>query len=238
MLPPTEAAMSNTALYTREVGRKFNVDGSPRSFPGNTIICFIAPDSPIGLAASAFQDALREAFGSAFALLPPSSFHMTVMELLCDQVRRADRWSDQLALGAPLAATDAFFLQRVPPIPAPTGLTMRVDGLFAEENLMLTLQPIGAAAAALAGYRAAVAAATGVRFPDHDSYGFHISLAYRLHRLDAAAGAALAALCSAWEPRLIAAGATVALPPPALTFFDDMTRFVLPAERHSLPGRS
>ncbi len=230
--------MSTTA-YTREVGRKFHADGTARLFPGNTIICFVAPESPVGQAAIAFQEAVRQtAFGSAFTLLPPASFHMTVMELLCDQVRAPERWSAQLPLDAPLAQTDDFFLARVPAIPAPERLAMQVVGLFHRDNLMLTLQPAdGATAEALRSYRAAVAAATGVRFPDHDTYGFHISLAYRLLQLDAAQEEGLNELFAASLPRLQAAGASIALPPPVLTGFDDMTRFVPITECHTLVSR-
>ena len=225
--------------YTREVGRKFHPDGTPRLFAGNTIICFVAPERSISQATVAFQNALRQAtFGGKFALLPQSSFHMTVMELLCDQVRAAERWSAQLALDASLPASDTFFLERVPAIPAPDGLSMRVTGLFHRDNLMLTLQPATTdTAAALRDYRAAVASATGVRFPDHDSYGFHLSLAYRLVHLDSAEEAALAELCRRWLPRLQAEGASIALPRPLLTCFDDMTSFVPMAERHTLVSR-
>lgn len=232
--------MTAATQYTREVGRKFYADGSPRLFPGNTIICFVAPASPVGRAAIAFQEDLgRQPYGAKFTLLPPASLHMTVMELLCDQVRAPERWSAQLALDVDLVASDGFFLERVPALPAPTGLTMQVDGLFSSSHVMLTLQPGDAAVgAALRAYRAAVVAATGVRFPDHDSYGFHISLAYRLVELTPDEERALAELNRAWTPRLREAGAAVALPPPQLTFFDDMTRFVTAPERHTLRSRA
>lgn len=230
--------MDEGIRYTNEVGRKFYPDGSPRLFPGNTTICFVDPDSPIGQAGRAFQVALREAFGPKFAPLPPSSFHMTTMELLCDEVRAPERWSSQLALDAPLAATDAFFVERVGPLPAPAGLTMRLTTVGHRHGILLNLEPADAATGeALRAYREAVAAATGVRFPDHDSYGFHISLAYRIIHLDTAEEAALAALAAAWLPRLRDAGAAIALPPPALTFFDDMVRFVTAEERHTLRSR-
>jgi hypothetical protein len=222
--------MAHDATWTptREVGRKFYADGTARRFPGNTIICFVDPESPLGQAASAFQAALHaQPWGAKFALLPPSSFHMTVMDLLCDQVRVAERWSPHLPLDAPLPATDAFFLERVPAVPLPTLRTMRVDSIYTGFGLMLMLEPTDAATeAALRGYRDAIASATGVRHPDHNSYGFHMSLGYRLYALDAAETASLTALCAAWAPQLRDAGATLALPPPVLCSFADMTAFV------------
>ncbi len=231
--------MTQTASATHEVGRKFHADGSARQFAGNTIICFVAPESAIGQAASTFQAALRaQPFGAKFALLPPSSFHMTVMELLCDQIRVRERWSAQLDLDLPLAESDSFFAQRVPGIPAPTGLIMHVSGLYYANNLMLTLQPAeSATAAALRTYRESIAAVTGVRFLDHAEYGFHMSLGYRLDQLDATEAAALTDVCATWTPQLQAAGTAIALPPPELTAFDDMTLFVPMHERHTLNSR-
>jgi hypothetical protein len=225
--------------YTREVGRKFHPDGTPRRFPGNTIICFVEPDSPLGAVAQAFQQALGAVpLGHKFALLPPPSFHMTVMELLCDEVRTPERWSPLLPLDAPLAATDAFFLERVPPITAPSHRTVRVTGIAHLNHLWLTLEPADeATAAALHAYRNAVAGATQVRFPDHDRYQFHLSLAYRLIELDAGEEEALAALANTWQPRLRAAGASIALPPPVLTGFDDMFRFTPLTQPETLASR-
>lgn len=231
--------MAATARYTREVGRKFYADGTPRIFAGNTIICMVDPASPIGQAAAAFQQSIGGLpFGAKFAMLPPSSFHMTVMELLCDETRLPERWSPQLDLAAPLAETDAFFLARVPAVPAPDRLVMRAEGVAHRQGLMVMLQPADdAVATAIWGYRAAIAAATGVRFPDHDAYRFHISLAYRLVELEPAEEQALADHCASWAARLCAAGAAISLPAPALTFFDDMFRFVPAAERHTLRTR-
>jgi hypothetical protein len=231
--------VKNAPRYTREVGRKFHPDGTPQRFPGNTIICFVAPDSQLGAAAQAFQQALHAApFGSKFALLPPSSFHITVMELLCDEARTPERWSALLPLDAPLAAADAFFLERVPRIAAPRDSTVRVTGIAHPDNLWLTLEPADeATAVALRAYRNAVAEATGVRFPDHDRYRFHLSLAYRLIELDADEEAALAALARSWVPQLQAAGASIALPPPVLTGFDDMFRFVPLTQPAALTSR-
>lgn len=231
--------MSTAPRYTHEVGRKFHADGSPRMFPGNTIICFVDPESPIGRAGQAFQaDLARQPFGRKFAPLPPASFHMTVMELLCDQVRAPERWSSELALDAPLAATDAFFIERAAPIDPPGAIVMAVDTLAHRGGLMITLQPATAAVAAgLRAYRDALAAATGVRAPDHDRYGFHISLAYRLIELEDAEQRALADFAAGWTARVRAAAAEVALGRPTLTFFDDMFRFVPGEARATLRSR-
>ncbi|NCC30817.1 MAG: DUF1868 domain-containing protein [Chloroflexia bacterium] len=214
--------------YTREVGRKFHADGTPHTFPGNTIICMLSPTHPLFHAASAFQEALgKTSVGAKFAFLPPASFHMTVMDLLCDQVRDPAHWTPALPRESTMAEADAFVYARVQPLVPPTELVMRVVGIFFGDNLMLTLEPADEATrTALHTYRASVAAATGIRFPDHDTYGFHLSLAYRLIELTAAEEQVLASVCHHWEPALRAAGAELVLPQPQLCRFDDMSHFV------------
>jgi hypothetical protein len=218
-----------SSWFTREVGRKFNADGSARRFAGNTIICFVDPHSPLGALASDFQDAVRAtALGEKFALLLPSSFHMTVMELLCDEARVAERWSTSLPLDAPLEATDSFFQQIVPSIAVPERIVMRCTDLYTHGYLTLTLEAIDdVVAVGLRTYRERVAAATGVRFPDHDSYRFHMTLAYLIVELTPEEEQELAALRAEWLPRLCDVGAQIALPAPQLTFFADMTHFAL-----------
>ncbi|MBP1468286.1 DUF1868 domain-containing protein [Candidatus Chloroploca sp. M-50] len=214
--------------YTREVGRKFHADGTPQYFPGNTIICMLSPTHPLFQTASAFQEALgKTPVGAKFAFLPPASFHMTVMDLLCDQVRDPAHWAHALPHESTMAEADAFVYARVQPLVPPTELVMRVVGIFYGNNLMLTLKPADEATRnSLHAYRASVAAATGIRFPDHDTYGFHLSLAYRLIELTGAEEEVLTSVCHHWEPALQAAGAALVLPPPQLCRFDDMSNFV------------
>ncbi|MEO6063613.1 MAG: DUF1868 domain-containing protein [Thermoflexales bacterium] len=160
------------------------------------------------------QAELAASCGSAITLLPESSLHMTVFELLTDMTRIPEKWSSKLALDAPLAETDPFFRRVVPPIPAPTSLAMT----FGEAGPLT--QAIGVRLKP---------EATGLRFPDHDSYRFRISLAYRIlmggehqRALDAAMARVSARLARAFG---------VFRPAPAqLVFFEDM--FAFRGERH------
>lgn len=225
--------------FTAEVGRKFHADGLPRRFAGNTIVCMLDPAGAQYRLACRLQDRLRaQPFGRKFSLLPPDSLHMTVIELLLDEVRRPDKWSARLPLDAPLSATDRFFLQTVPRVPAPPAFRMRYQRVSCHRNIGIHLEPADAAsAAAVRGYRDAVSAATGVRFPDHDTYQFHISLAYRLIELDQAEDAALARLFSESDADARSAFGLFEPGPPQLSFFDDMFRFVPAGERLALGSR-
>ncbi len=226
--------------YTRAVGHKFHADGSPRLFPGNTIIAFVPESSPhFKLCEWAHSQVQALPLARKFSFLPPSSFHMTVKELLCDEMRTPTRWSSELALDAPLAETDAFFIDAVATVAPPRGVAMRFSHVARQSNLMIYLEPADVEAAqAVWAYRDAVAAATGTRFADHIEYEFHISLAYRLIELSDEEERRYQKALDEIDARLGETFNLFVVPSPQLTFFDDMTRFVTAEERGQLISRS
>ena len=226
--------------YTSAVGSKFHADGSVRPFPGNTIICSVSPQhQPVvyGQALAAQKALQAMQCSDKYAFLPPESFHMTVMELLCDQVRTASNWSDRLPLTASLEQTDRFFIETVLPIPAPDAIRMRYSHM--RQPGLIALEPADeATATALGAYRDAVANATGVRFPNHDSYGYHISLVYRLVELTADEQEEVDATFGAIDQRLGEHFGIFEPSDPELVFFDNMFEFVPKNRRHALTTRN
>ena len=170
-------------VYTKAVGTKFHADGSLRRFPGNTIVCHTAHLEPLQSHLVWVQSEYKKLSfaNSKLAFLPPSSFHMTFFELLCDEVRRPELWSSKLALDAPLEETDRFFAQVLRGFDFPQEIHMRVDDLHVST---IRLRPKSEEHEAyLRAKRDELAEITGVRQPNHDRYGFHISLAYLLIQL-------------------------------------------------------
>lgn len=214
--------------YTSAVGQKFHADGTARTFPGNTIICFVPPNSATFQQVSQVQAILQTLpFAYKFSFLPPASFHMTVMELLCDQVRQAGYWSTELALDVPLDVADDFFAVHVPQVPPPTTIRMQFREI-SPASLVLYLDAADTeTAVALQTYRDAISRATGVRFPNHDNYDYHISLAYRLINLTTAEEDHLAQQLKDLNQALSQEFGIFAPPPPQLTFFDNMWAFHL-----------
>lgn len=225
--------------YTREVGRKFNADGSVRRFAETTIISFVDADAPIYRVACWLQEEVRKRpFAHKFGFLPPDSFHMTVMQLLNDQGRAKEQWTSDLSLTASLGEIDAFMIERVPAIAPPTGIQMRFSGIKRQRGMSIQLEPASAAVAKmLHDYREAIATATGIRFPNHDTYRFHISTAYRLIHFAPAEQDALEHFLDEAEQHFARHAPEVHLSSPQLTFFDDMFRFVPVEQRHTLPMR-
>lgn len=226
--------------YAPDVGRKFYEDGRVRQFAGNTVICFADPDGQAYNDAEwVQQEILKEPYGQNFAMLPPSSFHMTVFELLCEDVRIPEKWSSQLALDMSLIETDEFFIEAFQHVPTPENFQMRFGELsLGKTGLSLRLEPIDDAMNTLIrGYRDQLSEATGLRQPSHEIYVFHLSLAYRIILPTDEEEAQLQALAERVNARLRETFGVFDTGKPTLTFFDDMFAFVPEDERLTLKSR-
>lgn len=223
-----------TSAYTYHVGEKFHADGSAREYPGVTIICFADSASPIYQAGERLQAELQTLpYAHKFGLLPPSSFHMTVFSLICDHRRTPDQWSARLPLDAPLAEVDRFFIQALAPVTPPSGFRM-VMTYLGGWGLSFRLSPADEGTyEALRAYREQVSEATGVRYPDHNTYEFHMTLAYQLIALDAEEKADYAARRLAWGEKLRCEIGVFETGVPVLTFFEDMFAFTPERQRRA-----
>ncbi len=228
-----QRAAAPSASAGPSAGSKFLPDGTARYFPGNTIISFVSEGSAEALLLARVVDQLRSAIAEDFVLLPATSWHMTLFELLCDTVRDVDRWSSKLSLDASLESVDEFFAEHVPTVVAPAGLDMTCQGISADgTTLGLQLDPTDSVTAdALRRYRTALSEVTGVRQPGHDNYGFHITLAYRLRRPESGRQQHIDAAMS--RANAEAEGARLRIPAPVLTYFSDMTHFA----EHARPAK-
>jgi hypothetical protein len=227
-----------TPQYTHHVGEKFYADSSARAYPGVTIICFASLDDAIYKAGMRLQAGLlAQPFGTKFALLPPTSFHMTVFSLILDAKRIASEWSSQMPLDTPLTNMDRFFSETVATVIPPAGFRMCMTWIGGR-GLSFRLSPADEATyLALRNYRAQVSEATGVRHPDYETYEYHLTLAYQLQVLSSEEEAAFRTWRDAQGEVMRGEIGVFQTPPPMLTFFDDMFRFVPKADYATLTTR-
>lgn len=219
--------------YTNAVGTKFHENGSVRHYPGNTIICPVDPQSKVFKEALWVQSQLKETpFFHKIALLPPDSFHMTVFELLCDQVRVPDYWSQFLSRFASLQETDEFFKNQFAEMSLPPNFDMRFDYLEVGKNFTIYLLPLNRAVEdSIRGLRNYFSKKMGIRFPDHDDYRFHISLAYGIEELTAEETGLAKQIESRLHEHLNQHFGFFQTGTPQLTFFHDMFAFLPSIER-------
>ena len=74
-------------------------------------------------------------------------------------------------------------------------------------------------------YRSELSELLGIRFPDHDSYGFHVSVAYKLWKLEPEEEAAVEQVRDQWNKTCSVSRPSFLLPQPELTFFENMFEF-------------
>ncbi|KAK7048169.1 DUF1868-domain-containing protein [Favolaschia claudopus] len=169
---------------------KFDPDGNVQRYPGNTIIAHLSPSTEPELYQSMLKlhEKLKlSPLSHLYTLLPPSSWHMTIFEGVCDQVRIPSRWPDDLSIDASLEECTSLFshklssfdLQCDPPYrmsitgfdPLVVGIGIHIEPRTGEEN------------ARLRELRDRLSPLLHIRSQDHASYVLHFTMAYLLRIL-------------------------------------------------------
>jgi hypothetical protein len=213
--------------YTGNVGKKFLADGSARVFPGNTIICHVPPDSEtFKILLHVREELLQQPWAKRYAFLPPSSYHSTVFEGVCDQVRKQSHWTKLLPIDAPLEQVDDLLLQVWSKIPIPSGFEYRYKNFFALGTIGIRLEPVSDSMNKnVRDFRDLLAEITGIRQPGHDRYGFHITFAYQLEYLTFRENIQMWQFVRKIKKYISENLGTFVTKSPELTFFTDMTNF-------------
>jgi hypothetical protein len=181
-------------LYPIGVPAKFSPEGIVQRYPGNTTLCHVPPDSPLLSGMRAVHDALSSHpnLSKRIHLLPPASWHMTILDGVRERECEPGMWPPGKDK-QPLVESTKDFAQRLkqlglelgkeglaPPYhmrtrgfdPAVVGIGLEIEGATAgEEKRMRRL-------------RDRIADTLGFRAPNHERYGFHMSMAYLLRHID------------------------------------------------------
>lgn len=208
----------------RHLNARFDEIGKFLPLAGNTIVCHLTQGSATQRAVIQVREALKSMpYGDHFAYTPISSLHMTVLQGITDDGRTKDCWPAGLPLDASVEETTSYFLERLEDFPKAPHLRMKPIEVT-PLGLVLTGATSGDESA-IRSLRDDLTRPFEFRHPDHDTYTFHVTLAYlaawlpegaELQYLPALAdlGAALAAEIDVME-----------LDRPAFCTFDDMTEF-------------
>ncbi len=214
LLPAVAAA--GTDRLPDNVGRKFNADGSVRRFAGNSFVGHVGQQGEDFEVFDALLDIYRELplhpFARKLAVLPPSSYHVTLMGGINDADRRTVNWPADIPREAPMEEVNRICLDRLSGWRAgtltPCDFVVDVERPprpRTEGTLGLPLRPADAAAAAkLGAARDRLADLIGLRRPDHDSYRYHVTIGYLFEFLTPAESAAMQAATVAWMTRIAA----------------------------------
>lgn len=227
----TPLGVEGRKLIHAAPGKKFDIDGNARRYRGTTFVFPVPQDSPFHRAQEAAQQLIKESpFRDHYAILPPSSMHMTLYNGVNDNHRGTPVWPGEVPADAPLTDVVAFLQRRLQgaTVDVPREVTMRAVGVQGVLDAApgLQLEPVDASLNdALRKVRYQIRDATGVDRGGIDDYTFHSALAYRLVEARPDERAALDTLERDMFALFRGDAATVTMEPPALNAFDDMLAY-------------
>ncbi len=212
-----------------DVNRKFFPDGRVRPFAGNTIICPVPQQDRGYDAFNALIDISRDlparSFNRKISPLPTSSYHMTIFSGADDQDKEKGNWPRDLRHDASMAECNDFIGKRLAEFKAETDLPIRmvVDPAAKPELIYIRLVPETAKEnEKLRRLRDRLSDHLQIRTADHDTYRFHISVAYQIDWLSDAEIADFEAAFSQWHRDLSAKAHVFEFGAPEYSTFEDM----------------
>lgn len=223
---PSAALVNNPRTW-----EKFDSVGEVKRHPGSTFVCHLVTDSPVYRVAKQIrEDVVQSGLGQNFALVPPASYHMTVLEGLKNKlfIGQEEKWPAWLAgtadfpeavaaMRAELVTADVEGLRDV---------AMEPVGVYPlAEMLTIALQPKDDhVAAELDRFRKDVGGALGIEVADLHDYRFHVTVGYRLTEVEKENTEPENRLEEKYADWATAAG-RVDLEPVAFTVFNDMSSY-------------
>ncbi|KIW15795.1 hypothetical protein PV08_05845 [Exophiala spinifera] len=225
---------ANRPRYPIGIPAKFSVDGEVQRYPGNTVLCHIPPSSPLIPALQAVYTALADhpRIAPSIHLLPPASWHMTVFDGMRERECEPGMWPPGMAKLS-LAESTAIYREKLsafgrtqlrelglaPPYnmrvrvieAGPVGIGLELEGATAEEERRMRR------------LRDAISDVLGFRAPNHDEYGFHVSIAYLMRHVDGESREELERVLKRHLPTL--QGEVLILGAPEFCTFENMHAF-------------
>ena len=217
----------------KDASLKFNLDGSPRPFAGNTIICHLPQQCRFRDETAALGEAFRaSSFAHKCGILPSNSYHMSVFTGANDQDRAVYGWPADVPIDATMAECNRIIGERIDSFTMREGLPIRVrvDGektLGPQRVSSLRMIPADVVEREkIRKLRSRLAAEVfRLNIVDHDAYVFHISLAYQLRPLTQEEAKENQTILEHHVPLITAAAPVIELGDPEFCTFDDMFRF-------------
>lgn len=204
---------------------KFDENGVPIAYYGNTIISFINTEAFQAYELSKrIQSEIKElSFANKLAFLPPESFHMTILSLARERDRHTQFWSTEVPNDAKFKEVDKKLKEMMDKIEFPHNIMIEIESC--EINKMVLKPLYEEDAKRLKMYRDLIAKETGIRHPWHDGFKYHITLCYSLEELDEEEEKEKEEFCNKKTKELLARSKPFLLPSPEFVIFNDMMSY-------------
>lgn len=235
MLAAAPAIAKSAGQGTRDATRKFFPDGRVHPFAGNTVVCHLDQQGERSLPFDTMLDIYREVPGKSYAdklaLLPPSSYHVTLFGGATDANREPGQWPRDVPANAPIAECNRIVGERlrkarIAPLSEIRMKVDRSDSGYDENTLRMPLVPYDEAEAEkLSIFRDRLAEVVGVRSPNHEQYQFHVTIGYLMRPFNRRELRDALADMAKWKARMASRSPVIELGKPEYCTFDDMFAF-------------
>ncbi|WP_420240015.1 DUF1868 domain-containing protein [Telmatobacter bradus] len=221
------------AIIPRDTRLKFNPNGCPRPFAGNTIVCHLPQQCRLRDTVTELGDALLSStFANKLAILPSNSYHVTILGGVTDMDRNETEWPKDIPMKASILECTRVVGQRFEQFKTVEELPLRfrldqektlapqlasgLQLLPADINEKMKLRRLrNHLADEVFRYRA----------KNHETFGFHISLAYQMRGFTSEESKEYENILERHLPIILAAAPVIELGAPEFCTFEDMYRF-------------
>jgi hypothetical protein len=234
------AASSNSDM-PRHLGTRYNAEGAFLPEPGNTVVCHLVAGSASQRAVVEVRERMLSMPDSGkLTFTPPSSLHMTLFQGIIEYRRALPHWPLDIPHDTSIDEMTRLYLDRL----------RQFGGLGSFKIKAIDVTPVGLTVtgatsedkAVIKNWRDALAVPFGYRHPDHDTYVFHITLAYPVDWLADDRLPAWQKLLDECLLYLERTAPIIEIHPPAFCSFKDMNHFeellVLGDEHHQASALS
>ncbi len=212
--------------YTGHVGTKFNSSGEPLSYPGFSYVSMVPVSTRqhklFKWASTQFKIFEKNVF---MALLPPHSFHMTLIDLLCDKLRKKEFWSGKIDMNLPFPGVEMKIKEMLSGLEIEQGFQMDFNGIDNETGVFCYKPHDTVTKQLIIDYRKRISDTTDVYYPNFSTYKTHTTLFYFLKHFPPDERRKYEHLKNKTEKHFLKHFGTIYIPPPKLTFFKDMHDF-------------
>ena len=167
----------------KDAENKFDNSGKPLPFPGCTIICKIPIKSDLFYEIKILQSKYRD-FNpdNAYTYLPHTSFHMTLFDCCNVNTLKTQYWPKNIAKEKNFKKISNILSNRIKDLKFPEKFNLKLKKLFGGYSMILEGNT-KKDEKIIRDYRNNLSTLLGIRFENHETYSFHITLAYILRKL-------------------------------------------------------
>ena len=209
----------------KDTESKFNSEGKPLHFPGCAIICKILKNSELFNAISAVQLKYKDFNpNNTYTYLPSTSFHMTLFDCCNIDTINTSSWPKNVKAKDDYKEIALELYEKIKGFIFPDKFNLKLKKLFGGYSMILE----GATPKdekILRDCRNELSKLLGIKFLNHETYSFHITLAYILRELNEQEVKNLFIinnqLCSEFKKKI----PIIEIQKPELCIFENMYRF-------------